>query len=684
MPPTPLEKILACPNLPTLPGVAMQVLDLTRDPQISIAKIAAAVQNDPALSTKVLRTVNSSYYGLTTPCPSISRATSLLGLNTVKSIVLGFSVVDTTKGIASDDSFDLTAYWRRAVFSASGARAVALFSKSCDPEEAFLGALLQDIGMLAAFVALKEQYAKVVLGAGIDHDSLPTAEHNVLGFDHPSIGRQLAEKWRLPPQLVECIAKHHVPETCNPVHEGIVRCVAMGGTAAAALTLSDPRKKLGQFIVRGREWFNLDQPTAKNLIQQIAKGAGEIAKFLDVRTGQSPDVAAIVAEAHEQMLVTQQAIEQESIALRRSNSELSLRSVTDALTGAFNRSYFDRELKANCDQANSDRTPIGMCFIDGDHFKSVNDTHGHQAGDAVLTELARRFKETVGPAGAVCRYGGEEFTVILPGFNLQQTAALAESLRAAIERTPFNIKETGAAIDLLPVTISVGASSRDSGSTATPEELVHQADQAVYEAKKTGRNRVCTHDGATIAAFSTGTASVSSPVAATPAPAPMAPTAAPTAAPAPPLRPTPVRPPTPPAFTSLASVLVVDDDPLARKLIQVMLAKHAGMVSEFAASAEEATTKMQAWAAAGKVPRLVISDLRLPGITGIALIKWMKSVRELAPVPVVVLSGNDSATIRAGCAAVGALLFVEKSDFCTNSEKWIGHILASAKLSKAA
>jgi len=691
-----LDKVLACPGLPTLPRVAMQVLDLTRDPQVTIARIAAAVQNDPALSTKVLKTVNSSYYGLTTPCPSIGRATSLLGLNTVKSIVLGFSVVDTTKGIANEDSFDLSAYWRRAVFGASGARAIALQSNRCDPEEAFLGALLQDIGMLAAFVALKEQYSQVILGAGPDHDETPRAEHAALGFDHASVGGQLADQWRLPPQLVECIAKHHAPETCNPLYEAIVRCVAMGGTAASALTLADPKKKLGQFIVRGREWFSIDQARSRELLLQIAKGAAEISKFLDVKTGQAPDVAAILAEAHDQMIATQEAIQQESLELRRSNSELSLKTVTDALTGAFNRSYFDLQLKTLSDEATVGGTAFGVCFIDADRFKGVNDTHGHQAGDAVLIELARRFKETVGDAGRVCRYGGEEFAVILPHLDLQQTAAIGERLRAAIELAPFSLHGTGAKADSLPVTISVGASAREPGGSAGPEQLVRQADQAVYEAKKTGRNRVCTHDGAVMAAFSAGatlaTGAVHSTGAAVVPDTPSATLHAREAivnstAPTPGRKPTTSVSRTPTAPAALMApplALVVDDDPLARTLIQVMLTRHAGMSTGFAVSGEEATAKLQQWASEGGVPRLVIVDLRLPGISGIALIKWMKSVRELANVPVVVCSGNDSATLRAGCAAAGALLFVEKSDFCTNAETWIARILSSAQLSRAA
>ncbi len=119
----PLDKVLSCPSLPSLPGVALKVLELTRDPNVSIARIATAVQNDPAITARVLRTVNSSYYALATPCPSIGRAMSLLGLNTVKSVVLSFSLVDTARRVSLDDQFDLESFWRRGIFSAVASRA---------------------------------------------------------------------------------------------------------------------------------------------------------------------------------------------------------------------------------------------------------------------------------------------------------------------------------------------------------------------------------------------------------------------------------------------------------------------------------------------------------------------------------------------------------------------------------
>ncbi len=112
-----LEKILSSPDLPSLPKVAMELLELTRDPDVELMEIARLVQYDPALSSKILRTVNSSYYGLAEPAPTIKRALTYLGMNTLKSLVLGFSLIDVTK--QSQNGFDLIDYWRRGLFSAA-------------------------------------------------------------------------------------------------------------------------------------------------------------------------------------------------------------------------------------------------------------------------------------------------------------------------------------------------------------------------------------------------------------------------------------------------------------------------------------------------------------------------------------------------------------------------------------
>lgn len=636
-----LNRVLSCPNLPTLPGVAVKVLELTRDPEVSIGKIAQTVQNDPALSTKVLKTVNSSYYGLKTPCPSISRAMSLLGLNTVKSLVLGFSIVDCTRGVSG--AIDLEQYWRRAVYSSAGARAIAIATRSCDPDEAFLGALLQDIGVLASWVALKDEYLRVIMMCPDDHDEVLVPEQDQLGFDHTQAGAQLAAKWRLPPQLVECISHHHTPDGCAPQHGNLLRCVHLGGLAAGALTLDDPKRKLGAFIVRAREWFKMESAASRELLPGISQGASEISKLLEVTTGQSPDVTQILSQAHELLAATQEQMQQESARLQMKNEELAKQTVTDALTGIHNRKFFDLELNALFDRCALEHLPMAVCFADGDRFKSVNDVHGHKAGDRVLVELARRLRESLGDAGTVCRYGGEEFVILLPETDLARAKEIAEQLRAAVHSSPIDLDGTGASVSALEVTVSIGvAATRPSQESTTAELLVQQADQSVYRAKKTGRNKV----------VAWGEFDPSEAEAEAPAPAP-----------------------------STRSVLLVDDDPLAIRLLQFLLTKHAELQIQTAGSGEEA---VQILSKGGTLPGLILVDAKMPGMSGLQLTKWIKSTPATSAIPVVMLSGVTHEAVRAGALAAGAMMFLDKAGFCADPEKWIGTMLEAAAKSMAA
>lgn len=491
-PPT-LDRVLNCPTLPTLPAVALKVLELTRDPRISIVRIAQTVQNDPALAGKVLKTVNSSYYALSKPCPNIGRAMSLLGLNTVKSIVLSFSLVDTTRKMGLEGRLDLTAYWRRAVYGAAAARVIAQRTLACDADEAFVGSLLSDIGMLACFAALRDEYAEVVTRAGEDHDGLIPVEREALGFDHASVGRELALRWRLPGQLVECVSRHHNAANVNGPHAALVRTVALAGMTAAALAPGAPKSKLGGFITHARGWFDLDTPEAREIVETTAAGAAELSKLLDLSTGARPNLDEVLAEAHERLLETQVEIERESAELRRDNEALARRANIDGLTGLYNRAYFDRTLIEQVQATRGAGQPLTVIFLDADHFKRVNDEYGHQAGDAVLIETARRLRGAIERIGVLCRYGGEEFVAILPNITREKGLRIAEALRLAIARTAFDLRAYDLPGIVLERTISLGVATTDPKDATrdwTPEQIVKYADEAVYAAKGAGRNCV--------------------------------------------------------------------------------------------------------------------------------------------------------------------------------------------------
>ncbi|MDB5585889.1 MAG: PleD family two-component system response regulator [Devosia sp.] len=174
-----------------------------------------------------------------------------------------------------------------------------------------------------------------------------------------------------------------------------------------------------------------------------------------------------------------------ALELRQSVSNTMALAVTDDMTGLYNRRYFDRHLGVMLGKAQAQERDMAVMLLDIDHFKSVNDTHGHDIGDAVLKEFSLRLKRNIRGVDLACRFGGEEFVVLMPDTDFGQAEAVAERVREAVADRGF---EVGTARPLT-VTVSVGVTLQESLAD-TPETLIKRADVALYRAKREGRNRV--------------------------------------------------------------------------------------------------------------------------------------------------------------------------------------------------
>lgn len=170
-----------------------------------------------------------------------------------------------------------------------------------------------------------------------------------------------------------------------------------------------------------------------------------------------------------------------SLALASRVNEMQRQSRTDSLTKLFNRRFFDERVAFEFDRSLRSRSPISLLVADIDHFKEFNDKHGHERGDEVLKTVARQLREGVRSRDIVCRYGGEEFALILPGMDGAQATALAESLRKTIEEAGLSDGS---------ITISIGVASPNDQVIHTVGELFRAADSALYRAKAQGRNCV--------------------------------------------------------------------------------------------------------------------------------------------------------------------------------------------------
>ena len=172
--------------------------------------------------------------------------------------------------------------------------------------------------------------------------------------------------------------------------------------------------------------------------------------------------------------------------LEEKNRELERLSISDGLTGLFNHRHIHQELSEEFERVKRTGEPLAVAMMDLDHFKQVNDTYGHQAGDAVLQELADILRETAREIDKLGRYGGEEFLAVLPDSDIDAATVFAERVREAVQEYAFDVGLP----EPVRLTMSAGVATFLDHDVENPDQLVDWADRALYAAKKGGRNRV--------------------------------------------------------------------------------------------------------------------------------------------------------------------------------------------------
>lgn len=180
-------------------------------------------------------------------------------------------------------------------------------------------------------------------------------------------------------------------------------------------------------------------------------------------------------------------------ALKKEVLRLSELINHDTLTGLFNYRHFSHHLEQEIERSQRARQPTSLIMLDIDHFKSVNDEWGHEVGNQALQLIAKCIINNVRKLDIACRYGGEEFAVILPGSDIITSKRVAERIRHSIEMTPLIINACHGNEGRVMLTVSAGVSMYSGIQQSTAKQLVENADERLYQSKKNGRNRVsCT------------------------------------------------------------------------------------------------------------------------------------------------------------------------------------------------
>ena len=458
------------------------MLDLTRQPNVGVADVAKVISNDAALSAKVLRTVNSSFYALPMRVSTINHAASLLGLQSIKTLALGFSLVSTFNSDKSK-GFDYTRFWRQSLTSAVASRLLAKRVAPRQAEEAFVAGLLSDIGTLVMHRALGAEYDELLQKSQGNQIELVRLSREKFDLDHAHVGGMLAEHWKLPDILVEPIRQHHTlkdenqpPQSLIAIVHASVLCAQVFAAKVTGLYQSAEAKL--------KTRFGLSAAEVKQLFTEIHDRSEELAENFELRLEPGRSMGDVEDEAREMLMEISLQAQMENTEAHRVRQQLEQQASTDGLTGLANRHRFDTFLAKQFEDAAAQSRPLALLFMDVDRFKKINDTHGHQVGDGVLMRLAETIKSSVRSSDLAARYGGEEIAVVLPGADVKTAARIAEELRKRVAATPMLVQEVA-----VPVTISIGVAANDrAGKFAAPDALISAADKAVYAAKHAGRN----------------------------------------------------------------------------------------------------------------------------------------------------------------------------------------------------
>ena len=491
-----IEKLIAGSNLPSLPSVAVKIIDASKDPDVGLSEVATIISSDPALSSKILRIANSPLYSQRRAVNNLREALTLLGFNAALTISLSFSLFHALKSNANKKCNHKN-YWKRSIMSAEIARMLGSRLGLPKLEDLFLVSLLQDIGVLVLENINNTPYV-VDEDRCLTHTERITLERKLLNVEHSQVGAWLLSSWNFPTKMVNAVKNSHfLSGKGKDKDKALSRfeyCINFSG-CLADIWLNDNSDDLLYAAQEAIQVFlGLDHDSFNNLKTDINNELVSISNLFEIDLKDEIERGRLLNEAHEASLKRSLYFIKEAEENRREIEsiteqvkDIEKESQLDHLTQIFNRKYIERVLAEEYESSNINRWPLSLAFIDIDYFKEVNDTYGHMAGDKVLVSIAEFFSNNIRQTDVLARYGGDEFILMLPGSTSDIAYGMLNRLIELL-RAELSVEFDGI---LLNLSVSIGlASHMDSHDFDTLKDFIRAADKALYHAKEAGRNGV--------------------------------------------------------------------------------------------------------------------------------------------------------------------------------------------------
>ena len=451
---------------------------------------------------KLLKVANSSKYGTRGEVTDLGRAVMLMGRSAAAPLVLSFSLAKQSME-NSDHLEHYRRFWLRSFVQATAAELLASqYGSPAFSGECYTTSILSGLGKLALLKAEPVKYLECLRRAKTDGIPLPRVEQETFGFNHSKLSSILLQQMGL-------------PERCHAAIRGIndqgMAALKAGGEKHPLLEvtrLADAVASLFCDETPAISLIHLEESLANFMlpkqlsVEEVVGGVQEqidvTARSFDISPDQLPSTSDLLQDALEEMSRLADLASQENghqsipIELLEENGRLKRRvadllhvSRVDSLTGICNRAYLLQELSERAALHRVRGWSLGMAVIDIDHFKKINDTFGHQAGDHALKVVAETLQNTIRDSDIVGRYGGEEFVVLLEDSNAVGLAVVGERLRSRIQQSVCVFEGK-----TIPLTASVGlAEGKVVGQEQEfGQQLFAAADAAMYRAKHSGRN----------------------------------------------------------------------------------------------------------------------------------------------------------------------------------------------------
>jgi diguanylate cyclase (GGDEF)-like protein len=466
--------------------VAARIVQEALDENVDFNALSRLATSDPGFAARIVATVNSGAFGLARQVSDVMHGCKLIGVRGLRNLALSLVVSDMVP-VGDDGAVLLANSLRRAV--AMRLLGEAIGEKQLD--EFFTVGLFLEIGILHGArtdLALSGEIARMPSA------HRPAYERACGRLEHPQLGAALARSFKLPEVMAEAVLSHHAPQVPT---SGVIPRVAWAAERIAGVFEAADLERAREDALAAARAVGLQPKATEELLERLPNLVSEAASAFDRRLPTQESLDALVQSANRRLVDMNrtyervlrqleqlvQEKEQLTAQLSRANEELSRLAGTDSLTSLANRRTFEEAMAR--DISRSQRTGEPMCVIvmDVDHFKSVNDTHGHAAGDYVLTMIGEVLRGALRTGDLPARWGGEEFIALLPNCPIDGGVVIAERIRKSLEQREMSTQGKN-----FRVTASLGVAQL--APAEAPPKLVERADAAMYEAKRSGRNKV--------------------------------------------------------------------------------------------------------------------------------------------------------------------------------------------------